>query len=93
MNHAAPTNPGACAKAEFLQAEPIRYLMQDRNHEALEIMADKIDEAMLWVVFNHEFVSNQEREFADIYAELRDARNFFRLLSRYVKEHGASQPQ
>lgn len=75
------------------QAEPIKYLMQDRNHEALETMADKIDLAMLWVVFNHEFVSNQEREFADIYAELRDARNFFRLLSRYVKDNQAGKPQ
>ncbi len=90
MNHPAPTNP--CAKVEFLRAEPFKYLMQDRNHEALESLADKIDAAMLWVVFNHEFVSNQEREFADIYAELRDARNFFRLLSRYVKELGAGQP-
>ncbi len=67
--------------------------MQDRKHEALETMADKIDLAMLWVVFNHEFVSSQEREFTDIYAELRDARDFFRLLSRYVKEHGAGQSQ
>lgn len=91
MNQTAPNNP--CPKSEFLQAEPIKYLMQDRNHEALETMADKIDLAMLWVVFNHEFVSSQEREFADIYAELRDARDFFRLLSRYVKEHGAGQPQ
>jgi hypothetical protein len=33
MNHAAPTNPAA--KAEFLQAEPIRYLMQDRNHDRI----------------------------------------------------------
>jgi hypothetical protein len=30
---------------------------------------------MLWLVFNHEFVSSQEREFADLYAELREARN------------------
>ncbi len=91
MNQTTPVNP--CPKSEFLQSEPIKYLMQDRNHEALETMADKIDLAMLWVVFNHEFVSNQEREFADIYAELRDARNFFRLLSRYVKDNQAGRPQ
>ncbi len=83
----------SCSKATFLQLEPLKTLMQNRNCESLDDMADKIDEAMLWIVFNHEFVSNHEREFADIYAELRDARNFFRLLSQYVKEHGSGQPQ
>jgi hypothetical protein len=41
---------------------------------------------MLWLVFNHEFVACKERDFADLYAELREARNFFRLLDRYLQE-------
>lgn len=71
---------------DFLQSEPIKFLMQNRNYSSLNEMADKIDEAMLWVVFNSEFVSSQERAFADIYAELRDARNYFRLLSKYLQD-------
>ena len=71
---------------DFLQSEPIKFLMQNRSYSSLNEMADKIDEAMLWVVFNSEFVSSQERAFADIYAELRDARNYFRLLSKYLQD-------
>ncbi len=84
MSQTTPTH--SCPKFEFIQSEPIKYLMQGRNHEALENMAEKIDDAMLWIVFNHEFVSSQEKEFADIYAELRDARDFFRLLSNYLRD-------
>jgi hypothetical protein len=40
-------------------------------------------------VFNHEFVASQEREFADLYAELREARNFFRLLGQYLHQTSA----
>ncbi len=53
----------------------MKYLMQHRDPEALHQLADKIDQAMLWLVLDHEFVSSQEREFADLYAELREARN------------------
>ncbi len=35
-------------------------------------------------MFNYEFVSSQEREFADLYDELREACNFFRLLDQYL---------
>ena len=51
----------------------------------LEALASTLDQAMLWVVLDHEFVSSQEREFADLYAELREARNFFRLLGQYLE--------
>ncbi len=84
MNPTTPTNP--CPKSAFLASEPMQYLMQHRKGESLEALADKLDQAMLWLVFNHEFVSSQEREFADLYAELREARNFFRLLGQYLHE-------
>jgi hypothetical protein len=83
MNPTIPVTPSA--QPDFRQWEPIKYLMQHRDPEALHQLADKIDDAMLWLVFNHEFVSNQEREFADLYAELRDARNFFPILGRHLQ--------
>ncbi len=84
MNQTTPTN--LCPKTALLQSEPMQYLMQHRKGEPLEALAEKIDQAMLWLVFNHEFVACQERDFADLYAELREARNFFRLLGRYLQE-------
>ncbi len=83
MNQTTPTSP--CPKAALLQSEPMQYLMQHRKGEPLEALAEKIDQAMLWLVFNHEFVACQERDFADLYAELREARNFFRLLGKYLE--------
>ncbi len=48
---------------------------------------------MLWLVFNHEFVASQEKEFADLYAELREARNFFRLLGKYREAYREGHAQ
>ena len=64
----------------------MQYLLQHRKGESLEALADKLDQAMLWLMFNHEFVASQEKEFADLYAELREARNFFRLLGQYLHQ-------
>jgi hypothetical protein len=41
---------------------------------------------------DHEFVACQERDFADLYAELHEARNFFRLLGRYLEMPGKGHP-
>jgi hypothetical protein len=45
------------------------------------------------VVFIHEFATSSEKEFAGLYAELRQARNFFRLLGRYLKASWEGHPQ
>jgi hypothetical protein len=68
----------------------MQYLLEQRKGESLEALAERLDEAMLWLVFNHEFVASREKEFADLYAELREARNFFRLLGQYL---GASREE
>ncbi len=39
------------------------------------MLPEKLDQAMLWLVFNREFVSSQAKAFANLYAELREARN------------------
>ncbi len=91
MTTSTSSNP--CPKSAFLQSEPMQYLLQHRQGESLEALAEKLDEAMLWVVFNHEFVTNREKEFADLYAELREARNFFRLLGKYLEGPGKGHLQ
>ncbi len=70
----------------FLASEPMQYLLQHRKGEFLVALASTLDQAMRWLVLDHEFVSSREKEFADLYAELREARNFFRLLAQYLHQ-------
>ena len=53
----------------------MQYLMQHRRGEPLESPAEKIDQAMRWLVLDRECVACRERDFADRCTGWREARN------------------